>query len=307
LDGAVALVASVSARVRIRLSPPRSDGSPGALAHSQEGVPFPAEAVLARRLAEEALGSVDGELSIDASELRKSGRKLGLGSSAAAAAGAVGVVFAAHGRDLDDPATQRQVFELALAGHKAVAPEGSGADVAAASLGGLVRFRVENGRLAEAERVDLPASLHTRVVWTGKEARTSEFVRAVRQYEARDGAGFSAIRARLFHESARFADAVARGDSAGVVMAAGAYGLEMGALGEAAGVSIVTPELAQIADLARAHGGSAKPSGAGGGDVALAFFTSESDALTFDTACRTAGLDLLDLGLGAPGVRIEAA
>jgi phosphomevalonate kinase len=307
LDGAIAIVASVGVRVVARLSTPGSDGSPGGLAHSPQSPALPAEAVLARRLAEEHLGSVQAELTIDASELRKSGRKLGLGSSAAAAAAAAGAVFAAHGHDLDEPATRRKVFELALAGHKAVAPEGSGADVAASSLGGFVRFRVEGGKLAEAERVAFPASVSTRVVWTGKEARTSEFVRAVRGYEARDGAGFAQLRGRLFDGAARFAEAIEQADPSEVVAAADAYGLTMQALGEVAGVSIVTPELAQIAALARQCGGAAKPSGAGGGDVALAFFARDTDARSFDEACREAGLDRLDLELGAPGVRIEPA
>jgi phosphomevalonate kinase len=249
---------------------------------------------------------VNAELFIDASELRKSGRKLGLGSSAAASAAAVGAVFAHHGRDLSDPAVQRQALELALAGHKAVAPEGSGADVAAASLGGFVRFRLEGGQLAEAERMAFPEHVKTRVVWTGKEARTSEFVRAVRGFEARDAQGYGRIRDRLKAEAVRFADAIARADGAEIVAAAAAYGKGMGELGDAAGVSIVTEELAQIAELAAQHGGAAKPSGAGGGDVAIAFFARESDAQGFDEACARAALDRLDLGLGAPGVRVEA-
>jgi phosphomevalonate kinase len=197
------------------------------------------------------------------------------------------------------------VLELALAGHNAIAPEGSGADVAAASLGGFVRFRLEQGVLAEAESMAFPAHVETRVVWTGKEARTSEFVRAVRSYEARDRAGYGRIRDQLKAEASRFASAIAEGDAGEIIASAGAYGRGMGELGQAAGVEIVTGELAQIAELARVHGGAAKPSGAGGGDVAIAFFQRSSDAQAFDNACDRAGLERLDLGLGAPGVRRE--
>ena len=303
LEGAVAIVASVSVRVVARLSPPGSDSSASSQSHSPQSPVLPQEAVLARRLAEERLGIVNASLSIDASELRRSGQKLGLGSSAAAAAAAVGAVFVHHGRDISSPEAQREVLELALAGHKAVAPEGSGADVAAASLGGFVRFRVEGGKLAEAERVSWPSQVVTRVVWTGKEARTSEFVRSVRAFEARD----AQVRDVLRSESSRFADAIMRADAREILAAADAYGQAMGRLGEAAGVSIVTPELAKIAELARQHGGAAKPSGAGGGDVALAFFSREADAQGFDAACLAAGLSPLDLGLGAQGVRAEAS
>lgn len=318
LEGAVAVVASVAARAYLQLGgvPDQdvSSASPGAVDGSAAGIgglpqrpPLPAEAVLARRLAEEAFGTVPGELSLDASELRKSGKKLGLGSSAAASAAAVGAVLAHHGKDLRDPAVQRQVLELALRGHKAIAPEGSGADVAAASLGGFVRFRLDaQGALAEAERMSFPSQVETRVVWTGKEARTSEFVRAVRAFEARDQAGYALIRDRLKDEALRFADAIAQGDAGEIIAAAASYGKGMGELGLAASVNIVTEELAQIAELARIHGGAAKPSGAGGGDVAIAFFQRVSDAKAFDNACERAGLDRLDLGLGAEGVRSES-
>ncbi len=304
LEGAVAVVASVGVRAYARWSL-ASDGSPLGSAGSPQMRPLPPEALLGRTLAEERTKTVNAALHIDVSDLRKSGRKLGLGSSAAASAAAVGAVLASAGRDLSDPAVQREVLDIALAGHKSVAPEGSGADVAAASLGGFVRFRLENGELAEATRLSWPAAVATRVVWTGVEARTSEFVRAVRAFEGRDQAGYGIIRDELRDQAVRFADAISQGNATEIVTAADAYGRSMGRLGDAAGVSIVTPDLAKIATLAREHGGSAKPSGAGGGDVAIAFFANHSDATAFDSACASAGLDRLDLGLGAPGVRAE--
>jgi len=305
LEGAVAVVASVDVRAYARWLTGAGGGSPAQNGDSPQSPRIPPEAVLTRKLAEEAVGAVQAELAIDASELRKSGRKLGLGSSAAAAAAAAGAVLASAGENLDDAKVQRRVLELALAGHKAIAPEGSGADVAASSLGGFVRFRLENGQLAEAERMSWPAHVATRVVWTGKEARTSEFLRAVRTYEGRDASGYRSIRDTLHAQAQRFADAIAREDGSEIVAAAAAYGAAMGALGHAAQVSILTPELEQIATLAARAGGAAKPSGAGGGDVAIAFFVSEADAVSFDASCRSAGLDLLDLGLGAAGVRAE--
>lgn len=290
LDGAVAVVASVNVRVYARWL----DGADATL---------PPEAAETRKLAEQALGALEGTLAIDASDLRKAGKKLGLGSSAAASAAVAGALLASHGHDLAEPAVQRRALTLALAGHKAIAPEGSGADVAAAALGGFVRFRVEGGSLAEAERIEFPEAIQARVVWTGKEARTSEFVRAVREYEARDARGFGLVRDNLRDLAARFADAIARGDVREIIATAGSYGLSMGQLGVAAGVPIVTSELAQIARLASEHGGAAKPSGAGGGDVAIALFPSRESAAAFDLACSEAGLDRLDLELGAPGVR----
>jgi phosphomevalonate kinase len=291
LDGAVAIVASADVRVRVRWV-------------DQEAT-LPPEAAATRELAERELGAVPGWLALDAADLRKSGKKLGLGSSAAASAAVAGAFLATHGQDLSDPVVQQRAFKLALAGHKAIAPEGSGADVAAASLGGFVRFRLAQGSTAEARRVEFPAQVQSRVVWTGKEARTSEFIRAVRAFEARDGDGYTKLRGELHDQALRFADAIQNSNVPEIISATGAYGRAMGELGRAAGVAIVTDELAQIASLAGEHGGAAKPSGAGGGDVAIAFFPSEASARAFDDACRAAQLDLLDLRLGAPGVRAE--
>jgi phosphomevalonate kinase len=294
LEGAVAIVASVDVRVHAKWV------EAGSLAPA-----LPPEAAATRKLAELSLGVVDRALTIEAGDLRKSGRKLGLGSSAAASAAVAGAILASNGHDLADPAVQKRALELALAGHKAIAPEGSGADVAASALGGFVRFRLEAGKLAEAERVRFPEAIHTRVVWTGKEARTSDFVRAVRAFEERDARSFGFLRDELRDQALRFAEAIARGDVRATLEGAAAYGLAMGQLGRSAGVAIVTPELAQIARIAEQHGGAAKPSGAGGGDVAIALFPDRDSALAFDIACTEAKLDRLNLRLGAPGVRPE--
>lgn len=305
LDGAVAVVASVSARVYVRWSS-ASSRSPGGSGGSPQSLSDYREAEETRRLTEEHAGAVEGQLVVDATQMRSAGQvKYGLGSSAAAAAATAGAILASRGQDLSDPKVQRRAFELALAGHKAIAPQGSGADVAAAALGGFVRYRLEGGRVAEAERLSWPSAVHTRVIWTGKAARTSEFVSKVREFEASSPSAFGVIRDSLHAEAQRFADAIAAGRASEIIAGAGAYGETMKKLGEGANVSIVTPELQLIADLARQHGGAAKPSGAGGGDVAIAFFGNENDAVAFDAACRSENLVLLDLGLGAPGVRPE--
>jgi len=46
-------------------------------------------------------------------------------------------------------------------------------------------------------------------------------------------------------------------------------------LGDAAGAPIVTPLDERVAEVARRHGGAAKPSGAGGGELAVVFALGE--------------------------------
>jgi len=299
LEGATALVAAVNARAFIHLG-----GSLDAAAGEEPARPAP-EADEARRLAEAELGATEGDLRIDVGALRSGedgAMKLGLGSSAASAAGAAAVVALAHGLDLE--LERRRVLGWALAGHHAVAPEGSGADVAACVLGGVVRF--ERAQPEAARRLDWPEGLELRVVWTGVEARTSDYISKVRAFEAGHATGFSSLVTRLSSEAARFADAFEAGDVTAIVDCAGRYGHAMEALGRAADAPIVEYTLRRVAALAREAGGAAKPSGAGGGDVAVAFFTSRVAAERFERACRTAKMQILDLRVDPEGVRAEA-
>jgi phosphomevalonate kinase len=301
LDGAEALVAAVSARAFASWSAPAADGSPAPRTDSPDAAtPIP-EAMLARTRAERALGVVPMDLAIDTRSLRFGQRKLGLGSSAAAAVASAAAVAVYHGRVVDEE--RRQILGWALEGHTAVAPQGSGADVAASALGGLVRFH--RGKAAEARTVTWPEGLSIEVIWSGEPARTSDLVAKVRALSAENPSRYEAVAGPLRDAAEALLEAVVAGDVRSAVHAAGRHGDAMRALGDAAGAPIVTPELASIAAMAQAHGGAAKPSGAGGGDVALAFFADEKAAEEFRARCLSAGLTPLPLQIGAEGVRIE--
>ena len=73
-------------------------------------------------------------------------------------------------------------------------------------------------------------------------------------------------------------------------------------LGQAAGVPIVTPVLAHAALLAAEVGGAAKPSGAGGGDVGIAFLPDPEAANEFRVRARDLGLGILDLFVDPTGI-----
>ncbi len=292
-QGGPAIVAAVSRRARVVLSHPGDDGSrppPGDWRGIDAGMP---EALLSRSEAEKAFGSAEGEMTVDVSTLRQQGRKLGLGSSAAVSVAVAGAVAARRGVDLE--AERQAIFEAALRGHRAVAPEGSGADVAASAFGGIQRVQREAEQLTHAPLGALPVV--PRVVWTGVEARTSDFVARVNACAHR-ASFFGAIEGA----TERMIDAMVEPRPEAFLAAARDHYRSLEALGHAAGVGIIEDSLQLVARLAEAAGGAAKPSGAGGGDVAIAFFSSESDAARFDDDCGRAGLALLSLSLGVPGV-----
>lgn len=287
LEGATAIVTAVSRRARL------------AIADVDAPSPPPSEVAATRALVEAAFGPVTERFALDVRALRGETKKLGLGSSAAAAAATVSLVSALRGR----ATTADERFDLALRGHASVAPRGSGIDVAASVYGGTRLFRVEGDA-----RVSYPASLpegaHVEVVFTGEEARTSDFVRAI---DALSPAARDRAMGALRDAAARCVQAFVDDDVRALVPAVRAHHDAMAALGEAAGVPIVEARLAAIAARAARFGGASKPSGAGGGDVAVAFFDDADAARAFRFACEAEGHAALDLALGAEGARIDEA
>ena len=168
-----------------------------------------------------------------------------------------------------------------------------------------VRQLVTRSQAEAAERIDWPADLDVTIVWTGTPARTSDLVAKVKQLEVDAPDRYRGAMDVLSSAAAELLDAIETSDAERAVRAADAHGRAMGALGDAADAPIMTDDLERIAELARACGGGAKPSGAGGGDVALAFFSSAKASNRFREACSSAGLTLLSFTLGAAGVRLE--
>jgi phosphomevalonate kinase len=301
LSGARALVLAVGARAFARLTP-EGDRSEGRRHGSPVPHPPGPEVMLAKEHAERMLGVPPMDLSIDTDALREGDRKLGLGSSAAGAVAAAAAVFASAGID---PASARdRVFAAALAGHHAVAPNGSGADVASAAHGGLIRFRRDEGG-AEIEPRALPTSIAISLVWTGSPVRTSDLVARVKELAAKDPSAHARAIGAIVEAAAALDLGFAKDDAEAIFEATRSHHDAMRRLGEAADAPIVTPALAALDRIARSSGGAAKPSGAGGGDVALLFLPREHDGAGLGDALSAAGLTPLSLSLGVEGARAE--
>lgn len=288
LEGATAIVGAVDRRVRV--------------AWSEEPAPMPPEVEATLELARARCGSLPRSLVVDVSALQQDRVKLGLGSSAAAAAATAAAAFATSGQDVEDPAVVQQIFAAAFAGHAAVAPQGSGVDVAASTYGGFLSFS-RSGDQVDTRNSTAPEGLAIRLVWTGQAARTSELVAKV--HALRDGAPaeYRLRMDRLEKLASDFAAAFESGSARGVVAGAASYCVAMGELGAAAGAPIVEERLARAAELAGRFSGSAKPCGAGGGDVAIAFFVDADAATRFEVASSEEGLHPIDVSWGATGVQ----
>lgn len=301
LDGAPAIVSAVQRRALASWTDDVS--SLGVAFGLDEPSPRFPEAAAARVLAEEQLQiKIPGFLTLDVSALRGPTKKLGVGSSAAAAAAAAAAVFASAGHDIADDTCRRQILDVALRAHMDVAPRGSGVDVAGAVIGHTTRY-VKDPLLAEP--VTWPTSLIPRIVWTKKEASTRVFLDKLAAYRNADAVGYESRMHQLKAETKSFSTCFDGGSPESIIQSIPPLVAALKALGQASGAEIVEECLEEIASLAQAHHGAAKSSGAGGGDVCLAFFASTQDAEAFDEAIAKTSYEVLDVELGGPGVRAE--
>lgn len=278
LDGAPAIVAAADRYVLADASRPAELLTPEVSAALGAGAPAPW---------------------FDASALRASGRKLGLGSSAAIVVASLGALELALGAELAEHEVRTRVFERALLAHRTAQGGGSGIDVAASTFGGvLVAQQAASGLALRA--AELPAGVRIRVLSSDTPASTPSLIAAVAALRTRDAALHRRLLGAQAEASERAAAAVIAGEAEGFVMALAAQGRALSALGAAAGVPIVTPSVERLIEAAERVGAAALPAGAGGGDISL-WVTAGAAALP-----ELDGLTPLDLKLGARGLHRAA-
>ena len=217
-------------------------------------------------------------------DLEREGRKLGVGGSAAAAVLGARVAGAAQGREL----SPREAMSLAAAAHWIEqGARGSGADVAACALGGLVEARTTHawagihdplagGARAllanpplEARAIALPPGLRFLLAWTGASADTRRLVDEVLAFARGRPGRWRHHAGALSAQETALREAIERGDRPGALDAVRRAAAAMGALGDEAQAPIVTQDLARACAVASSAGAAGKPSGAGGGDCAV--------------------------------------
>ncbi|MGC4092331.1 MAG: hypothetical protein QM756_31495 [Polyangiaceae bacterium] len=229
----------------------------------------------------------------DASALRADGRKLGLGSSAAILVASLGALELASQPALTQSELRQRVFLPALRAHRSAQGGGSGVDVAASTFGGVLVVEPKGETLAVSVAT-LPASLCFSVLASSQPASTPDPIRRVHALRAADPRGYARLMQAQADASEAAAVALLAGDAPSLLAALGRQGEALAALGVAAGVPIVTPELAALQSRASAAGAVALPAGAGGGDVS--WWVGPT------VAPQHAGLEGLALSLGADGL-----
>lgn len=245
--------------------------------------------------------AVASRTGVDTSALHdESGRKLGLGSSAASKVASLGLRALERGEDLGDAALRGRLLREARDAHAREQSGGSGVDVAASVYGGALRYSIDPAP-SSIQSIDLPSRLVLAAFWSGTPARTSDLRARVDALRTRGTHARFLCELRVL--AGECADSVR--DASAFVTAARRYGAALAALGAAADAPIVPPAFADLAALASRDDAAFLPSGAGGGDVGVWLGLSPPSSAFVDRA-RSLAMRPLALSIDRAGVRAAA-
>jgi phosphomevalonate kinase len=220
----------------------------------------------------------------------ESGKKLGLGSSAALTTALAAVLDECFTCKLD-------VHSIASRSHWAYqSGRGSGADIAASYHGGTIRF--EKQSQTQVRQLRWPKGLLYQVLWSGHPASTTRKI--VRLQASRVAGKESAD--TLAAMASKVAATWEEGSVENLLRDLREYVTSLRLFDDSHKIGIFDAGHSALLESAAAHGLVYKPCGAGGGDVGVAFGTDERE---LDAFCRNAlreGFTLLDVTIGANGI-----
>ena len=233
------------------------------------------------------------DLHIDSQLDSDSGKKYGLGSSAAVTVATVKALC----RFYNLPVTKDEIFKLAAIAHFEVQGNGSLGDVAASVYGGWIAYHSFDRQWLAQQRkyldlrtlVDLPwpdlkieslkapSNLQLLIGWTGKPASTSQLVDKISLFKARQQKEYRQFLEDSKHCIQRMVDGFHNADLESIKNEI-RYNRELlKQLGTNSGVHIETPVLNKLCEIAEDFGGAAKTSGAGGGDCGIVAIDLDSN------------------------------
>ncbi|HEY5641942.1 MAG TPA: hypothetical protein VIS31_03625 [Woeseiaceae bacterium] len=300
LDGAAAVVMAVTRRAAVTIRPGAGDASivrapgftrrPGRFVVMPDGLrwldgagDFPLLDAAFAAAQWDTATSLDIELDTRAFIDRETGKKIGLGSSAALMVALITALRAST-----------SILPVALSAHRAFQHgAGSGVDIAAACTGGLLEYRMDG---ASVRALAWPDGLVCRVIWTGVPADTRE--KLARLVESRR----SASRDELAAAADALATAWRTGSSNAVLAGLPDYVDALQRFDVDHDLGIFDAGHGRLAALARDAGLVYKPAGAGGGDVGVLF---ASDDAVLDRFVADHRLAVLACRLDPEGSRLE--
>lgn len=246
------------------------------------------------------------------SELDNSnGRKYGLGSSGAVTVATVKALNLYYDLKMD----RLTQFKIAALAHLAVQGNGSCGDIAASCYGGWLAFstfdhewvlqKQQEWSLTQLLTSDwpelsirpltAPKSLRLLIGWTGSPASTSDLVDQVYQSKEAKEKAYAKFLADSKDCVNRLIDGFLNEDSRTIKKMITENRKLLVELSSLTGVTIETPALKKLCDLAETYRGAAKSSGAGGGDCGIVIVDQKTGILPLMSAWEKAAIIPLPL------------
>lgn len=227
----------------------------------------------------------------------KTGHKLGLGASAAITVSLLSALM----KYINKPIAGKDLYREAYRIHrKAQGKLGSGTDIAASAAGGVMQYRMQkNDHQVDGvlEPAEWPQDLQIIPVWAGYSASTQDMVRKVEMYRDENPSSYQAIMNPMKKLSADGCKAFRRGDVDKFLEIVADFVRQEQKLGEASQTDIISQAHKEIMVLVEDAGGVYKPSGAGRGDIGVAFCGDIETCLRVAAAIENSRFDKLDLAL----------
>ncbi len=249
------------------------------------------------------------------------GKKYGLGSSAAVVVSVVSAVLYLHSAQIG-VAKLDDIFKLSSIAHVKTQNNGSGSDIAAAVYGGWLEYSAFSSewllqQLEQEKRItDIikktwpnlsirplisPANLQLTVGWTKESAATAPMIQKVHKFRCNNIEAYKSFLKESQDSVSSLIKSFNTNNCNGAISALTQNRRTLRRLGENAGISIETKELKTLCDIAE-NFGSAKPSGAGGGDCGIAFIKRKHEIKELYEAWKEVGIEPLDLLISKNGV-----
>lgn len=225
---------------------------------------------------------------------QKSGNKLGLGASAAITVSLLSALSKFIGQPISGSNLYREAF---LIHRKAQGKLGSGADIAASSVGGVLEYQMAGYGAIDGtlEAISWPDNLIMIPIWAGYSASTQDLVRKVEHFQENNPDHFDSIMNPLKELSELGCETFKNGDTKGFLEVVDKFILQEMKLGEASDTEIISEAHKNILDTVKSAGGVYKPSGAGSGDIGVAFCDNTDTANKIIEALKQNNFDKLDI------------
>lgn len=235
--------------------------------------------------------------------------KLGLGSSAALTVALCAALYKFRNPHFEAEKESNFIFATSLEIHRRAQQNiGSGIDIAASVFGGALKYQLADSDLKTLpirEKLTIPEDLHILSIWSGESASTAYLVRKVKQFKMERPDEYEGIMERMKQASLAGIAAIQQKDAREFMKASQLYYHEMKSIGEKGGIPIVSPTHRRINDLVTAEGGAYKPSGAGGGDIGIAFCNSAMVKEKIRRSLSRNGFQTIDLKFAEKGVDLK--